>query len=1111
MKPKPRRAFFQTVFIACSPVLLSSAASAQNFFWNAPVNGQGKRDGVWSTNIPRWALTPNGVPALAWNPSGIANFIKNEDGTVAVTGTVLVNRINAGTGGAYTITGSRLQFVGINPTIDVADAGALAVHSGLAFYNLTLTKTGTGTLSLGASSNLITSMVIQNGSVVLSRDSLIHSTVLQNAGTLTVNGANSISTYNQSTGTLAGSWTLIATDGATLSGGTVSGKLAAKTTISGDVLVSGSIGGGALTISAGTLTLTGTSTNHQIGVAAGASLVNQNGGMNGNQASLDNSGMLQINANDSIYTYVQTSGSILSGAATLTAIKAAFLDGGAVSGNLASPMTRIQGNVLVSGTIGGGDLAIERRALLTLSGVSTHPDIDILEYGSLLDSSGGLDPAASVTNAGTLTVNFDDSIHNYTQFPNSRIGVNITAGTLEGSGTLTVTGLATLKGGTVSGNLMGNVDVHGGVLVSGIIGGDTLTVEGGGRMRLAGSSSHATILNALGSIENVNGGFADWAEVNNAGTLTLRANDTIRHYIQSGRPAGLLDGEGTLTVTGEAILEGGTVAAGLFGNMTRVQGNVLVSGTIGGGDLRVESGSLSLTGTAASNTVIEAGASMFASGTVEGDLTNHGTLGLDFSGDRTLEITGNLVTDGIVTLSLTDASDFDQIQVGGRASLGGSLFVSNYGTGLAAGEVAQIIDAASYEGAFEGFSPFGFENGVLFDSSTGRLIGMAGGAAGSAEHYQNLNTAQTQVYFSLFEDAVETGSQNVTEADGSVVFTNGPSDGDARLVRALNLATFNHPGLVDPAVINRLSPEVHRGMADYTEQALRSHVRQAVDASPISTNGKTRVSATLHTSMEGVESSETDAGYDIQMTAVTTAVRHDIDARTQIGGLLGLDDGSIDGKLIDTDAHGVAIGVFGLHRLGASGKTTLTASLAYGGYEFDAERRSFEGTADADDIDSHAIEFAIGLRTVAFEKSGFKLSPGATLRYLGGDVDGFVEGGPGVPLKVEEQDIDSVLLDLAVDVEYKLREHITLAGTIGYVTDFRDSAESMESSFAATGALGRSFLVSAPGIDNDAVVLGLGAFYDLNDATRAGLTYRSEFRPDSQDAHVFGIGVSCGF
>jgi outer membrane autotransporter protein len=418
----------------------------------------------------------------------------------------------------------------------------------------------------------------------------------------------------------------------------------------------------------------------------------------------------------------------------------------------------------------------------------------------------------------------------------------------------------------------------------------------------------------------------------------------------------------------------------------------------------------------------------------------------------------------------------------------------------------------------------GFDRGVLFDHATGRLIGMGGVGPSTAKTYLNLNRSQTSVYLSLYEDAVEPGTQNVitgsdsariagargAESDG-IQFITGASNGDAQLVAALNLATFTNPGSIVQAVINRLSPEVHRGMADYTEQGLRSHVIEAFENAPESRYGETQVFATAHSGMERVDSSATGAGYDLDMAGVTTGLRYEMDRRLQIGGMLGMDFGKIEGPLVDTDAQGLALGLFGRYLIDEPHKVTLTASMAYGTYDYDTTRRSFGGDANADDVSSDALELAVGLRSVSYEKTGFRVLPNATLRYLTGKVDRFTENGPGVNLRVGSQDIDSLLLDLGVDFEYEVHRQVTLTGSVGYLQDFQDSENPVSGAFAAAGSLATPFTVSAPGVEDEAFVLGLGVFYDLNESARVGLSYSGGFQTSGEYAHRFGIGASFGF
>ena len=450
---------------------------------------------------------------------------------------------------------------------------------------------------------------------------------------------------------------------------------------------------------------------------------------------------------------------------------------------------------------------------------------------------------------------------------------------------------------------------------------------------------------------------------------------------------------------------------------------------------------------------------------------------------------------------------------------GGRLVITNTGSGLTANQRVALFDAGSFSNKIkiENFKTIGFDNGLLFNSHTGMLIGLDGGKSKVSGSYLNLQGNQASTYLALFEDSVEVGKKNVTRTKPlsgggeSIDFISGASDGDSRLVDLLNQVTFASPGSIDAATMNSLSPEVQRGMADFTEQALRSHVREAVDAAPVSRKGKTQVFATLHTITDGVDDSATNGGYDIEMSGATGGVRYDVNTNLQIGGLLGVDDGSIKGALIDTDAQGLVLGAFGRYFFDDKGKTMVTGSASYGNYDYDAERHSFGGDANADDIGSDALELALGVSTVVYKKDCLQVSPTAALRYMTGRVDGFVESGSGVALAVDSQDVGTLLLDIGVDVNYQLMEKVSLVGRVGYTDDLSNSDESVSASFAASGPNGLPFSVNAPGIDSQALTVGLGLFYDVNDSTRLGLTYRGEFRTDSTSSQTFGIGASYGF
>ncbi len=748
------------------------------------------------------------------------------------------------------------------------------------------------------------------------------------------------------------------------------------------------------------------------------------------------------------------------------------------------------GNLLVSGSVGGGFLRVED-GTLTLTGTSTHKLLDILSGASLVDSNGGLSSVADVTNAGRLAVNSDDRVKTYTQNGD---------GVLAGRAALTVTDGATLNGGKVSGSLLGDITSTGRVLVTGSLGGGSLAVTDGSLILRGSSTNRRVTISNGASLVDANGGLSSSSTVINAGKLAVKSDDTVKTYTQNG---GSLTGGGSLTATDGATLNGGFVKGNLLGN-TESTGDVHISGTVGGGRLLVSDGTLTLTGTANSNTKVSKGASLKGDGFINGDLINRGTTALS------LTISGHLQTTGTVTMAFDNPTDFDRIKAG-SADLGGGLIVTNTGTGLASGETALIIDADTYDNAFTSFEGVNFVNGVLFNNQTGLLVGLGGGKTYSNGGYLNLSQNQGNTYLALYEDAVQSGTRNVFREGNLINLTSGATNGDSDLVNALYQATFTASGAIDTNVVNSLSPEVHGSLVDYTKQAVRAHGRAAMETAPVARKGKTQVFATAHTHTAGTDNTTTNAGYDTDMNGATAGMRYDVDGNIQVGGFLGVDDGSIVGNLVDTDAQGMVIGTFANYQFEDSRKTTAFGSVSYGDYTYDSIRRSFGGDVTANGVGADAFELVIGTSTILYEKESFFVSPSASLRYMSGTVDGFTEAGPGVPLAVESQDIDSVLLDVGVDVSYEITDRLSAGGRLGYVHAVSDSDNAVTSSFAASGAAGQSFQVTSPGIDEQAVTLGAGLFYDINDAVRVGATYRGEFGSESKSTQSFGLGATFSF
>ncbi len=818
-------------FLPLLAISASFATAATNQYWNVGSTGG---DGIWGTGPgdKNWNLTPGaaaGNTTWADPTDNIAVFQDAGGGTVTVFDPVQTNGLSQ-TGANYTLdagvitlvsdAASAAPFVSVQTgtlTVNSALAGTSGlVKTGAANLLLTAANPFTGPTAVNAGTLTLTGSLASTGVQIASgatltdaNGGLATATALTNAGTLVVNAAETIASLTNNAGTVNGTSVLTVTGPTTFTGGTlgapltlngtgggtftnailagtfngtaaldgatVSGTLSGPTTSTGNTLVSGNIGGGSLAVNGGLLTLTGTSTNISVTVAAGAGLVDQSGGLDAATV-LANAGTLTVNAADTIATYTQASTGALTGTGFLTASGGATLNGGTISGNLLGN-TASNLDVLISGSLGGGSLAVNG-GTLTLTGTSTNASVMLAAGAGLVDQSGGLDTATVLANAGTLSVNSADTIASLTN----------TGGTVNGSGTLTVTGpclfnggtlaapltvngtgggtftnallagtfngTAALDGATVSGVLSGPTTSIGNTLVSGNIGGGLLAVTGG-TLTLTGTSTNPTVNLAAGSgLVDQTGGLDASSVLTNAGTLTVNAADTITSLTNN---AGTVNGAGTLTVTGPSLFNGGTLAApltlngtggGTFANALLAGtfngtaaldgatvsgtlngpatsiGNTLVSGAIGGGSLAVNGGTLTLTGTSTNTPVTVAlGANLVDQGNLSDTaaVTNAGHFSVN-TADTITSLTNNAGTvNGTGTLTVTGPTLFN----------GGTLATPLTVNGTSGGTFTNATIAGTFNGtaALDGATVSGTLSGTTTSTGNTLVSGSIGGGS----------------------------------------------------------------------------------------------------------------------------------------------------------------------------------------------------------------------------------------------------------------------------------------------------------------------------------------------------------------------------------------------
>ncbi len=317
--------------------------------------------------------------------------------------------------------------------------------------------------------------------------------------------------------------------------------------------------------------------------------------------------------------------------------------------------------------------------------------------GYLSISNGGAATVKSLMSAGRITLDGGTLGVTTTSTSTNPITLNSGGGTLKissgatltlnaaisGSGGLTVSGPGTLKLGTTN-TYTGATLVSGGSLtVNGSLSpGSAVTVAGGATLGGSGAIGGATTLTGPSGTYS-----ATSASVINGSGLTL---------------------SGAVTITGNATLSGTETASS---GVTLSQGTTIVSGAISGSLVVGANGVLGLTGSAGAVNVSGVG-SVFAPGSSTGGLATSPVFGLA-SGNVTLASSSDLV----ISLGINAASDaagLDLFTAGASLSLGNSLLTVDLGANYAHVDLQTfvIFNGAGSNGVVGQFSQGSLVTGV---------------------------------------------------------------------------------------------------------------------------------------------------------------------------------------------------------------------------------------------------------------------------------------------------------------------------------------------------------------------------------------------------------------
>ncbi len=514
-----------------------------------------------------------------------------------------------------------------NNTLTLVGTGAATLGDVMNFQSAT--KSGSGTWTLGSSTDIAT-WTVTGGTLVTNGGAIADTaSVALNGGTLQLTGNEAIGILTGTSNVALGTSTLALTSGT----GSFTGNFNGTT---GGLLIDGAnftFGGqanytGLTEIRSGTLTL-----------ATGA----------------------QFNALSTLL--VDAAGTLDLGTAQI-AVGAARLDGTlAGTGTLAAHDIELNG-ATVNGNL-AGNLLTQASGTSTLGGTA---DMDVLVSGGTLQ----LAAANRIADAATVQVNSGATLD--LQAFDDTIGTLVLSGTLAGSSTLTASQYQ-LTGGTVNANLSAGIlfNLSGNSVLNGTAAGDVAVQAGtltlGAADRLADTASVSVSSGATLDI----GGFNETVgALGLNGTLAGSGTLTAAEYQLSGATVDANLGAGTVFNLGGNSVLNGTAAGGIV-----VQSGALLLNGTAAGDVAVQGGTLAL---GAANRLADTATVVVASGAtldVGGFNETVGALGLN----GTLAGTGTLTAG---EYQLTGATVNANLGAGTVFNLGGSSVLN----GTAAGNVS---------------------------------------------------------------------------------------------------------------------------------------------------------------------------------------------------------------------------------------------------------------------------------------------------------------------------------------------------------------------------------------------------------------------------------------
>ncbi|EDY16974.1 outer membrane autotransporter barrel domain protein [Chthoniobacter flavus Ellin428] len=690
----------------------------------------------------------------------------------------------------------------------------------------------------------------------------------------------------------------------------------------------------------------------------------------------------------------------------------------------------------------------------------------------------------------------------------------------------------------------------------------------------------------VGNVTIVNGGAGTRTTFTNAfngGTVRLiNASTTstldFSGVFSPGTTVGSIEGFGTIILGSNELRIGtnnlNTVFAGSITDGSGTGGSLVKVGfgslTLSGvntytGNTTVLGGALFVNGSIASpQTFVEPGALLGGSGLIGGNVFSHGVVSPGNSPGK-LTLAGNYTqySDGTLRIEIggNQAGQFDQLAVGGRASLDGTLEILSNGRGkLKRGDRLSIVTAtAGVSGTFRDI-----EN--RFDNGTILTVGIAyepnaviamikqGSFAKFAES-TGLSSNQISVARALDSAANTSRANRLFDYLDSRNRRNLSGDFDRIAPEELTSAFAIGMALanVQSANIQRRTDDIRSGSGGFSAAGLAingmgpsySGGFDAGVAGPNGDDGKdvketrqvvpaeNRWGAFLSGTGEWVSVGNTDnaRGYHLDSGGFTLGVDYKVTPNFAIGLAAGYTGTTAD--LSDRGRLWVNGGKLGLYATlfqnvepAAAPKMSKDSSkdskevrppatglgrsfyadvAVFGGYNsYDSRRSALQGDARGD-TDGGELNVLFGTG-YDFKKGHFTFGPTASFNYTYLGTSAFTEHGSLAPLDIHGGKGESLRTAFGLKASYDWKVGGVLIKPeirAAWQHEYGDSAYDLTSSFA--NSAGESFLVAGPQLGRDSALLGAGVAIQCSERCSTFFYYDGELgRRNFQATNVTG-------